>query len=62
MQQVLKEKVNWTRGENVKRENKGLRGKMKGTTRAKEENERLRVKIKGAGSANGENKMHEGKK
>ena len=45
----------------MKRENKGLRGKMKGT-RAKEENERIRVKIKGAGSANGESKMHEGKK
>ena len=43
----------------VKRENQGLRGKIKGT-KAKEENERLRVKIKGAGSANGENKMHEG--
>ena len=46
----------------MKRENKVLRGQMKGTTRAKEENERLRVKIKGAGSANGERKMHEGKK
>ena len=45
----------------MKRENKGLRGKMKGT-KANEENEMLRVNIKGAGSANGENKMHEGKK
>ena len=57
---MLKEKVKWTRGENVKKENKGLRGEMKGT-KAKEENERLRVKIKGAGSANGE-KSTRGKK
>ena len=40
---MLKEKAKWTRGENVKKENKGLRGKMKGT-KASEENERLREK------------------
>ena len=35
----------------VKRENKGLRGKMKGT-QPRRKIERSRVKIKGAGSSN----------
>ena len=45
----------------MKRENKGLREKIKGTQPMRKI-ERSRVKIKGAGSANGENKMHERKK
>ena len=46
-------------GKNEKRENEGLRRKMKGT-KAEEENESFRGETKGAGSAQGENRMHEG--
>ena len=47
-----------TGGKNVKRENKGLREKIKGT-KAKEEHVGSRGIIKGAAIAKGESKMRE---